>query len=249
MWDETLIESMGKRNNGKRWFTVQVAAIFHAGFVAILAAASFWYSDAMTLPAQSLPITGVFFERVPTPPAQRGIEKHSTVEKPVMNNSKRAQEITQQSFVPEGPDFVQSSTQFTDPNNFGDLPEGDPNGIRGGVPNGTGKGRFGSGGNGTPPIAENEFRTLGVVQPILIHRIQPDYPKSALAAHIQGTVVLEALITQNGDVQNIRLTKSAHPLWNQSAIEAVGNWKYKPATLGGRPIAVYFHVTVMFTIK
>ena len=43
MWDETLIESMGKRNNGKRWLTVQVAAIVHAGIVAILAAASFLF--------------------------------------------------------------------------------------------------------------------------------------------------------------------------------------------------------------
>ncbi len=89
MWDETLIESMGKRNNGKRWLTVQVAAIVHGGVVAILAAASFWYSDAMTLPAQSNPITGVFFaESLPTPPAQLGIEKHSPVEKPVVNNTK-----------------------------------------------------------------------------------------------------------------------------------------------------------------
>ncbi|MCI0612926.1 energy transducer TonB, partial [bacterium] len=230
----------------------QVAAIFHAGIVAILAAASFWYSDAMTLPAQSLPITGVFFESVPTPPAQRGIEKHSTVEKPAMNNSKPVQEIIQQSVVPEGPDFVQPSTQFTDLNNLGDLPEGDPKGVDGGLQNGSGNGGFGSGGNGIGidgPIKPEDFIKLRVEQPVVIQKIDPIYPPTLLRMHKEGIVVLQALITRIGDVQKIEILKSDHPLFSQSAINAVSQWKYRAAQLRGKPVAVYFTVTVMFRIK
>ncbi len=113
-----------------------------------------------------------------------------------------------------------SSTQFTELNNLGGMPVGDPDGVEGGDPIGTGKGGVGSGKGlpGTGAIPEEQFKKLGVEQPVLIHRIQPDYPKSALAAHIQGTVVLEALITLNGEVQNIRVTKSAHQILNKAAM-------------------------------
>lgn len=249
MWDETLIESMGKRSNGKRWFTVQVAAIFHAGIVAILVAASFWYSDAMTLPAQSQPITDVFLERLPNPPAPIGV-KHTSQEKPAVNNSKPVQEITQ-NVVPEGPDFVPPSTQFTDLNNFGDVPEGDPNGVDGGIPNGTGNGGFGPGGNGigTGPITPDQFIPLGIVQPEVMHRVEPAYPQTLLRMHKEGIVILQALITANGDVQKIEILRSEHPLFSQSAMNAVSQWKYRPAKLRGKPVAVYFTVTVMFRIK
>lgn len=254
MWDETLIESMGKRNNGKRWFTVQVAAIFHAGVVAILAAASIWYSDAMTLPAQSQPITPVFFsDSLPSTPVQRGIPRPITEANPVSANSNPVQQVTQQSLVPEdGSNVVESSTPFTNLDNFGGMPEGNPKGVDGGLPNGNGNGGFGPGGNGNSgnvPVDESQFEVLGVELPVLIRRVEPIYPKLALVAQIQGTVVLKALISANGDVQNITVMRSAHPLLNQSAAEAVGNWKYKPATLRGKPVSVYFQVTVVFKLR
>ncbi len=251
MWDETLIESMGKRNNGKRWLTVQVAAIFHAGIVAILVAASFWYSDAMTLPAQSQPITGVFFsESLPTAPAQLGV-RHTTEASPVANNSKPVQEITQQNVVPEDGSVVKSSKPFTDVNNFGNVPVGDPNGVDGGLPNGSGDGGYGPG-NGTgngKPIPQDQFKKLRVQQPEVIHRVEPAYPQTLLRMHKEGIVILQALITANGDVQKIEILRSDHALLAQTAINAVSQWKYRPAKLDGKAVAVYFTVTVMFTIR
>jgi periplasmic protein TonB len=252
MWDETLIESMGKRNNGKRWLTVQVAAIFHAGIVAILAAASFWYSDAMTLPAQSQPITGVFFaESLPTAPVQRGVQRHTTVENAATNNSKPVQAVTQQNVVPEDGNVVESSTPFTDVNNFGNVPEGDPNGVDGGLPNGSRKGGFGPGGNGigSGPFTQDQFIPLRIEQPSVMHRVEPAYPQTLLRMHKEGIVILQALITGNGDVQKIEILRSEHPLFSQSAINAVSQWKYRPAKLRGKAVAVYFQVTVMFRIK
>lgn len=249
MWDETLIESMGKRNNGKRWLTVQVAAIVHAGVVAILAAASFWYSDAMTLPAQSQPITGVFFpENLPTTPVQRGIPRHTT-ETNSVSDTPPVQEVTQQNIVAEDGNVLESTAPFTDFKNFGDLPVGDPNGVDGGIPNGSG--HDGTGGNqiATGPFTQDQIISLRIEQPAVVHRIEPAYPQTLLRMHKEGIVILQALITANGDIQKIEILKSDHPLFSQSAINAVSQWKYRPARLRGKPVAVYFTVTVVFTIK
>jgi Gram-negative bacterial TonB protein C-terminal len=213
MWDETLIESMGKRNNGKRWLTVQVAAIVHAGVVAVLVAASFWYSDAMTLPAQSQPIIGVFFEKsLPTTPVQKGLERRTTEANSASNNSQPVQEVTQQNIVPENGNVVQTSGPFTDPSNFGGMPEGDPDGVDGGSPNGSGNGGFGPNGKGigNGPITPDQFLPLGIEQPSVIHRVEPEYPQTLLRMHKEGIVVLQALITGNGDVQKIEILRSDH---------------------------------------
>jgi periplasmic protein TonB len=204
------------------------------------------------LPIQSQTITDVFFsESVPSGPEPKGVPKPTSQDQPTSNNSKPV-EITQNNLIPEDGSFVESSKPFTDLNNFSDLPVGDPNGVDGALPGDKGTGGSGTGGNGITgngPVDEKEFGTLGVEQPILVHRIEPSYPRLALIAHIEGTVVLRALISRNGDIQNITLLRSAHPFLNQSAIEAVSQWKYKPATLRGKPIAVYFTVTVAFKIK
>jgi periplasmic protein TonB len=252
MWDETLIESMGNHNNGKRWLTVQVAAIVHAGVVAVLAAASFWYSDAMTLPAQSQPITAVFIsQNLPTTPIQRGVPRQNNEQNSASNNSQPVQQVTQQNIVAEDHNVVQSSTPFTDLNNVGDLPAGDPNGVDGGLPGGSGNDGFGSGENGigTGPIRPEQFIPLRIVQPEVIHRVEPAYPQTLLRMRKEGIVILQALITANGDVQKIEILKSDHPLFSQSAIDAVSQWKYRPAKLRGKPVAVYFTVTVMFHMK
>jgi protein TonB len=134
-------------------------------------------------------------------------------------------------------------------NNFGDVPEGGPNGVDGGLPNGSGPGGFDPGGNGTAPIPQNQFKSLRVRQPEVIHRVEPVYPAALLRMHKEGVVVLQALITANGDVQKIEILRSDHPMFAQTAINAVSQWKYRAAKLDGKPVAVYFTVTVMFHIK
>src|SRR5262245_40357463 len=233
MWDETLIESMAKRNNGKRWLTVQIAAIVHAGVVAILIAASFWYADGMTLPVQSQPFTSVFFsESLPSPPPPLGVPKAASQEKPVVNNSKPVETITQNNIVPEGPDFVEPSSPISDLNNLGDLPEGELDGIDGGVRDGNGTGGFGPGGNGNGaggPIKNDDIIVLGVQQPVVIHKVDPLYPSALLKMHKEGVVVLQALITATGNVEKIEILTSDHPLFAKSAIDAVSQWRYRSA--------------------
>ncbi|MCI0603649.1 energy transducer TonB [bacterium] len=60
--------------------------------------------------------------------------------------------------------------------------------------------------------------------------------------------MLEAVITKTGTVEEVKVLRSLHPVMDQAALNAVKQWKYKPAVLNGRPVKVYFTVTVTFRL-
>jgi protein TonB len=73
----------------------------------------------------------------------------------------------------------------------------------------------------------------------------PEYPETARAAHIEGTVTLEAIISKSGSVQTLRAVKGPQPL-RAAAIDAVRYWRYKPYSVDGRPVEVATTVYVRF---
>jgi len=83
---------------------------------------------------------------------------------------------------------------------------------------------------------------------LLAKRVQPQYPPEARGKHIQGMVILRAEISKEGDVTELALV-SGHPLLAPAAIEAVKQWKYKPYSLNGQPIAVETQVKVAFELQ
>ena len=91
--------------------------------------------------------------------------------------------------------------------------------------------------------------TSDVVQPVLIHRVNPEYPEIARKSRVQGVIILEAIITREGTVEKVKILRGVHPLLDQAAVNAVKQWRYKPATLNGKPVKVYSTVTVNFKLK
>ena len=88
----------------------------------------------------------------------------------------------------------------------------------------------------------------GVTQGLLIRKVQPNYPPLARQARIQGSVLLQAEISKDGTIENLRLI-SGHPMLAPAAIEAVKQWKYKPYILNGEPVEVETQITVNFTLS
>jgi TonB family protein len=90
----------------------------------------------------------------------------------------------------------------------------------------------------------------GVTNPELIpsSQVQPHYPEKARKEKIQGKVVLQAVIHKDGSVGDIQVLQSpgAKFGFDQSAIAAVRQWRYTPGLLNGKPVDVYFTVTVAF---
>jgi protein TonB len=136
-------------------------------------------------------------------------------------------------------------------------------GVLGGVPGGIPGGQLGGviGGiisstsslNAVPrlatPAAPKRVRiSQGVTQGRLIQKIEPEYPAIAKAARIQGQVVLNAVISKTGEIQNLVLV-SGHPMLVPAAIKAVQQFRYRPFLLNGEPVEVETTITVNFQLS
>ncbi len=87
----------------------------------------------------------------------------------------------------------------------------------------------------------------GVVAGLAISQTKPVYPPIAKAAHVSGAVVLHALISKSGTIENLTVISGPEML-RSSALEAVRSWRYKPYVLNGEPTEVDTTVTVNFNI-
>jgi len=88
----------------------------------------------------------------------------------------------------------------------------------------------------------------GVSEGLLIHQVKPTYPHLAVITHVQGEVILQAVIGKDGTIQNLRVV-SGHPMLIKAAVDAVQQWRYRPYLLNGEPVEVETQVRVNFTIS
>lgn len=98
-----------------------------------------------------------------------------------------------------------------------------------------------------PPTIKREFKTSRMLEGSLIRRVQPVYPPLARSARIQGSVVLAAVISKDGTMENLKLI-SGHPMLVPAAIQAVSQWQYRPYVLNGEAIEVETQITVNFIL-
>jgi protein TonB len=98
---------------------------------------------------------------------------------------------------------------------------------------------------------QNEFRPEEVqAQPVKLRHVQPEYPRWALQQGLEGTVSLIFLIDETGKTTNIQVTRNSEfPEFDFASIRAVKQWRYKPATREGRPIAVWQPCIVRFQLN
>jgi protein TonB len=101
-----------------------------------------------------------------------------------------------------------------------------------------------------PPAAPvKPFRVGGEIRPPQrIHHVAPRYPAIAQASRVEGVVILEAVIEEDGSVRDVRVLKSKQ-LLEEAAIEAVRQWRFTPTMLNGQPVPVVMTVTVSFTLN
>ncbi len=98
------------------------------------------------------------------------------------------------------------------------------------------------------PAAPKPIRvSAGVVAGQIITHINPVYPEFAKAGHIQGAVVLKAVISKEGTVENLTVISGPLEL-RSSSLEAVRQWIYKPYLLNGQPTEVETTITVNYNL-
>src|SRR5258707_5660558 len=138
----------------------------------------------------------------------------------------------------------------------------DLGGVVGGVPGGVPGAQLGGslggvlGGTGSsipisPPQQSAPKRIVRVGSnlkaPRQIYSVQPEYPALARQTHVWGTVVVNAVIDERGNVVGARAL-SGHPLLIPAALKAVLQWKYEPTQLNGTQVSVEMEVTVHFQL-
>ena len=96
-----------------------------------------------------------------------------------------------------------------------------------------------------PPWAEGVLRV--VRPPIKIRHVPPAYPPEAIAAPVQGIVILEARVEPDGHIQYARVLRSI-PILDQAALSAVLQWEFTPTLLNGTGVPVLMIVTVQFSL-
>jgi TonB family protein len=90
--------------------------------------------------------------------------------------------------------------------------------------------------------------TGDIKPPKLVKQVNPVYPEKARQGHVEGVVILEAKVDEQGNVIDARVLRSI-PVLDQAAIDAVKQWKYEPLVIAGKAHKVIFTVTVRFMLK
>jgi len=88
----------------------------------------------------------------------------------------------------------------------------------------------------------------GVMEGMLIDKVLPAYPSPARAMHIAGRVELQATISRDGTIDNLRVVDGP-VLLRAAALEAVRKWRYRPYLLNGEPVEVETTINVDFTMN
>ena len=101
--------------------------------------------------------------------------------------------------------------------------------------------------DGTPGVVTRVRVSSRVAQGMIQKSVEPIYPPLARANHVQGTVILHAIISKEGQIEQLRLVAGSPDL-ARAAITAVAQWRYRPFLLQGEPVEVDSQIEVRFTL-
>lgn len=244
MFTEYICESSWENQSRRGWTTLAsfVLQTFAVGTVLIIPLLYNAGLPALRFFAPALVVP-------PSPPPPMAASHGSTTREPVSSLNSAGIPIAPQRIPQSIPIIHDEATQATIPI----IGSGVPGGT--GTPAGTNAALNAIAGleSGiSPPLPSKPVarlpRTSRMMEGLLVHRVQPEYPPLARAARIQGAVVLQAVIAKDGTVEKLRLL-SGHPMLAQAAIDAVRQWRYRPYLLNGEPVEVDTQITVNFVLS
>jgi protein TonB len=252
MFESSLIDLEAKKHPRRRWASLPIAVALHVAVLASITLAQAWQVAAVGEPPIVIPYVDF---RPPPPPAPAG-GTSAPRPTPVPRPTPAQPDTREIPDLPEAPQpdpgpaategpVVEGSSEFGVPGGQEDgVPGGDPDSLGGG---GIGLDRMVA----APQPAEDVIlRVSGAVQrPIPLSRPQPRYAEVARRAAVQGAVIIEAVIDEDGRVVDARILKGLPMGLDQEALAAVREWTFQPATLGGRPVKVFYTLTVHFQIQ
>jgi protein TonB len=241
----SLVVSEAERHSGRATTTVLGSVVLHSLLVVAVAVLPLLFYDA--IPEQealrAFFVTPLEIQPPPPPPPPPPAGARSTVKV-----APRVANVEVSGFV--APIEIPSEIAPEEGLDLG-VPGGVPGGVEGGVPGGVVGGVVGGLPESVapPPPELAPVRVGGHIKPpVKLKNVDPEYPKIASAARVQGVVILECVISPRGTVSDVRVLRSV-PLLDQAAVAAVRQWVYTPTLLNGIPVPVVMTVTVNFDLK
>jgi periplasmic protein TonB len=265
---DDLVESGTRRNKeGKRRLTLPVSIAVHGILLfAIVIVPYLRYSEMPELAEGT--VRAFFVEPAagppPPPPPPAAAPKAATlapkVSKPtpvIQQEPKFTAPLDVPKDVPRDEGVDAGAVADVAPS--GGVAGGEPGGVEGGVAGGVAGGVPGGTLGGVvgepkveepppPPPPDKPVRVGGQIKaPRKVRDTPPVYPEVAKQARVEGVVILEATISPEGRVDNVKVLRGS-PLLNDAAVNAVKSWAYTPTLLNGVPVPVVMTVTVSFKL-
>jgi protein TonB len=244
MFEDSLLESGGRLRSKRKAWTTALSFVIQVFVIGVMILIPLIYTEA--LPKQQLMTFLVAPPPPPPPPpppAAVPIKAVKVIQSDLANGQLRTPTKIPQKVAMIKEEEAPPSTGLA----------GVVGGVPGGVPGGQMGGVLGSIISSTPMAAPRVATpqrvrvSSGVQAGNLINKVQPVYPPIAKNARIQGQVVLQAVISKSGVVENLHAV-SGHPMLIPAAVEAVKQWRYKPYFLNGEPVEVETTIQVNFTL-
>lgn len=232
------------------WATTAMSATAHVAVIGALALSTIYATDVLPVPRDVITFVSVAPPPPPppppAPPAAEPVVEKPVVKKPVVTRPAPVIAKAPVAAPIEAPDTIAPETgleggEFTAPAIEAGFEGGLPGGVAGGI----------VGGFDTappPPPPAKPVRVGGEISaPKLAYRVEPEYPSIAVAAQMEGTVILEATVDETGEVRDAKVLRSRGIL-DAAALEAVQQWRYEPLMLNGTPTPFVLTVTVSFSL-
>ncbi len=246
MFEDSLIESSGRKNRGRRAGTTLLAWIIQVFVICVLILIPLIYTEA--LPKQQLM---TFLVAPPPPPPPPPPPAATQIVKAIKVVSEIVEgQLRTPTKIPEKVAMIKEEEAPPPSLGTGGVVGGVPGGVPGGQIGGVIGGIVQSAPVAVPKVAAPVQRlriSQGVTEGLLIHKVTPMYPPLARQARIQGSVVLQAVISKTGTIEGLKLVQG-HPMLAPAAIDAVKQWRYRPYILNGEPVEVETTITVNFSL-
>ncbi len=258
MFEHSLIDLETKPRPRRRWLSLSIAVGLHVLGLTTFAFASYW--NIGEVPPRTV---DVFFTEPPLPEMSDEGRRQKLPERPP---------VTEEEQSPRTPTRLEQPTNESVPEKIPTNPPSTPAAEvlsmtrTGGDNDDSADGKRPCPGCPvapgfddrpvSPPIEPNDgdpvepiHIKVGMTRPEIVHQVQPRYTEIARQAGIQGTVVVEAVIDEKGQVTGARVLRGLPMGLDEAAVEAIQQWQFKPATLAGRPVKVFYALTVNFRLQ
>ena len=241
MFEDSLFDSRGATREHKTWPKL-VSLVIEMCAIGVMVLLPLIYTRG--LPKQQL----MSFLEAPSPPPGAAPVKSMHIQPHASRENRELDDnvLREPSRIPRTTSIVRDEPSAEGPPSMEGLV---PGGIPGGVPNAM----LAEMARAVPPAVvkpapPQKLRvSSGVAAGMLVLQIKPQYPRLAMQARVQGTVVLQAVIGKDGTVRDLHVL-SGHPLLAPAAMEAVKKWRYRPYLLNNEPVEVDTQINVNFTL-